>query len=755
MLEFLVGRLLRNAACNLGIESTLSEALGELGYVLEDIYEEERDPALGNGGLGRLAACFMDSLASLDLPAWGYGLHYTYGMFKQLIRAGEQKEVPDKWLDEGNPWEITRLDVVYPVRFYGSVEAVERGDGTSSFTWVGGDIVEALAHDIPIPGCNTRNCNNIRLWQSRPGNDFDLDSFNKGDYVGAVQERHHSENITSVLYPNDNSYNGKELRLKQQYFLVSATIQDILRRHTSSGYTLQQLPDFVCLQLNDTHPTLAIVELMRILVDEKHLPWEEAWSITTRVFNYTNHTVLPEALEKWSVSIIQALLPRHMLIIFDINHRFLIQVNQMLGEDIDLRILNSVSIIEEGFEKQVRMANLAIVGSSHVNGVAGIHTEILRSRVFLPFAQLFPDKFLNITNGVTQRRWLVQANRELSALITQELGGTEWQFDMMLLRQLEAKSDSAELQTKWLDVKFQKKKALAAYLKHVWGFDIDPTTMFDIQIKRIHEYKRQLLNALAIIKRYQDLKKASPEERATFVRKTVLFAGKAAPGYFNAKCIIRLICGIAEVVNADAETNHYLKVFFVPNYNVTLAEKMIPASDLSQHISTAGMEASGTSNMKFIMNGGIIIGTLDGANVEISEQVQRDNVFIFGLKTEQIDIARHSMKYTGVLIEKSFRAALREIEAGTFGPRVVFERILESVKPENDYYCLNLDFEAYCKALAAVDAAYADRACWAKKSILNVARSGTFSSDHTIRQYAEKVWQIKPCKLDNKEEGSA
>ena len=736
-LEFLMGRYLTNALMNIGIHNQFDESLSGIGFDLDNIAMEERDPGLGNGGLGRLAACFMDSLATLNYPAWGYGIRYKYGMFKQRIIDGYQVEIPDSWLVHGNPWEIERLDVTYPVRFYGHVESTGHG-----FKLTGGEIVCAVAYDSPIPGYDTYNTLNLRLWSARPAKEFDLESFSRGDYYGAVAEKEASEKISSVLYPNDSTDAGKELRLKQQYFFVSATLQDVLRRFKKINRPLTDLPTKVAIQLNDTHPTIGVVELMRILMDDEGLGWTASWNTTKKVFSYTNHTVLPEALEKWSVSLMEKLLPRHMQIIYEINRRHLEEIAHKYPND--GHKLQRMSIIEDGYPKMVRMAQLAVVGSHTVNGVAAIHSGLVSSRLFPDFAK-DGYRIVNMTNGVTPRRWVQQANPSLSAIISRWIETDEWVVNFELAKGLESYVNNCDLQREFQESKLENKKRLASYIKACFGVEVNCEAMFDIQIKRIHEYKRQLLNILAVIVRYNSIKRMSEEDRKNVVPKVVIIGGKAAAAYVQAKHIIRLITGVANVVNNDPAIGDLLKVFFLPNYNVTLAETIIPANDISQHISTAGMEASGTSNMKFVMNGGLIIGTMDGANIEIREETGDDNMFVFGLHTPEIDHARNQLKYGEYKVrdERLFEA-MNQIQSNMYCGSDTSRPIMNALQPYNDYYLVTRDFSSYMDALDRVDQAYKDKTGWVKQTILSVARMGKFSSDRTIREYAEQIWDIEP-----------
>lgn len=740
-IEFLMGRSLRNAVLNLRLESNYAKSLEGIGYHLEDLYEEEYDAALGNGGLGRLAACFLDSLATQNYPGWGYGIRYTYGMFKQSIHNGYQAETPDFWLARGNPWELERLDVRYPVQFGGYVISETDHKGKLRFRWEGGQHVLAVAYDTPIPGYGTNNTLNIRLWSSRPTSEFELDQFNRGDYYAAVEAKQVAENITSVLYPNDNTMAGKELRLQQEYFFVCATLQDIIRRVRRTDPTLKALPCKAAIQLNDTHPTLAIPELMRLLLDNEGMEWDHAWDLVVKTFGYTNHTVMPEALETWPIEVMARLLPRHLQIIFEINFRFLQLIAKKWPGDEGK--LASMSIIQELPVKSVRMAILALVGSHSVNGVAKLHTEIVKNELFRDFYELWPEKFNNKTNGITPRRWILSSNPDLASLITATLGSDKWVTHLDELQKLKAFADKKDFQVKFSEVKHKNKERLAAKIKADCGVDVSPKALFDVQVKRIHEYKRQLLNILGVIYRYIQLKAMSPAERAATVPRVVIFAGKAAPGYERAKLIIKLITSVGSVVNNDEDIGDQLKVVFVPNYNVSLAEIIVPANDISQHISTAGTEASGTSNMKFASNGGIIIGTLDGANVEILEQVGQDNIVIFGVTTDKVAETRGSRQQ----LDPKLEIVLNKIQSGIFGAPDMFRAVVDTLWHGNDYYLINADFSSYLDAQARVDAAYKDQALWVHKAIMCTAQMGAFSSDRTIKEYADEIWDIKPCPI--------
>ncbi|KAJ7769331.1 glycogen phosphorylase [Mycena metata] len=748
-LEFLMGRTLDNALLNLDLKQPYAQATQKLGFNIEDILEKERDAALGNGGLGRLAACYLDSSASQELPVWGYGLRYKYGIFQQLISPeGNQLEAPDPWLDNQNPWELPRLDVAYEVRFYGNAERVrdENGNTTDRAQWTGGQEVLAVAYDVMIPGSYTRTTNNLRLWESKPKRGFDLNSFNAGNYEGAVESSNSAAAITSVLYPNDSTGFGKELRLKQQYFWTAASLADILRRFKNIGKPIQEFPDYVAVQLNDTHPTLAIPELMRILLDDEELPWDAAWQIVTNTFFYTNHTVLPEALEKWPVPLMEHLLPRHMQIIYDINLFFLQSVEKKFPGDRDR--LGRMSLIEEGFPKQVRMAFLACIGSRKVNGVAELHSELVKTTILKDFVEFEGvSKFGNVTNGITPRRWLDQCNPELSALIssTLKVDKSVWLKDLYQLEKLLPYAEDAAFREKWAAIKQRNKERLAHHVETTLGLTINTHAMFDVQIKRLHEYKRQTLNILGVIHRYLTLKNMSKEEREKVNPRVVFFAGKAAPAYYIAKLTIRLIVNVARIINADADTKDLLSLYFLPDYSVSLAEVLIPASDISQHISTAGTEASGTSNMKFCLNGGLLLGTVDGANIEIAEEVGESNVFFFGHLTPAVEDLRYQHTYHPVPIEEKCPAlahVLNQVSAGLFGDAEVYEPLLNTIR-QGDHYLLSDDFDSYIAALAMVDEAYLDRTEWVKKSIRTSAKMGKFSSDRAINEYAESYWNIE------------
>eukprot|EP00475_Leptophrys_vorax_P027914 TRINITY_DN3994_c0_g3_i5.p1 TRINITY_DN3994_c0_g3~~TRINITY_DN3994_c0_g3_i5.p1 ORF type:complete len:749 (-),score=71.91 TRINITY_DN3994_c0_g3_i5:58-2280(-) len=736
-MEFLMGRSLLNSLYNLNVKDKYADALAQLGYSLEEIVEQERDAALGNGGLGRLAACFLDSIATLNYPGWGYGMRYQYGMFRQTLIDGFQHEQPDYWLTFGNPWEIERTNISYTVKFYGRVE--NQGGRNK---WIAGEQVEAVAYDNPIPGYHTNNCLNLRLWAAKPSGEFDLQSFNTGDYVNAILSKQKAEAISSVLYPDDRTYQGKELRLKQQHFFVSATLQDIVRRYKEEHRDFNLFADKVALQLNDTHPTLAVPELMRLLMDEEGLDWGPAWHIVSHTFSYTNHAVLTEALEKWPVEILETLLPRHLEIIYEINHLFIEDLRKRIGNDYDR--LSRMSVVEEGAHKCIRMATLAVVSAHTVNGVSQIHTELVQNVLFKDFYDIWPHKFQNKTNGVTQRRWLAFCNPGLASLLTHWLGTDAWITNLDLVGGLQDHLNDPRLQQQFMRVRRQNKARLAEYIKQTSGVEVSIDAMFDVQVKRIHEYKRQLLNVFSIIHRYDCIKKMTPEERKRVVPRVCLIGGKAAPGYELAKKIVKLVSSVGDVINNDADVGNLLKLVFVPDYNVSLAELIIPASDLSQHISTAGNEASGTSNMKFAMNGCLILGTLDGATREIREEIGDENMFVFGVEAKDVPRLREERRsFTPC---REFSRVLGMIRSGYFGWAEFFAPLVDSIDgPGGDFYLLANDFPSYLEAQASIDAAYADVPRWTRMSLSSVAGSGRLSSDRTIKEYAEEIWHVEPC----------
>ena len=745
-LEFMIGRTLSNSALSLGVAIELTQALKDIGIDLEQAQEMEDDAALGNGGLGRLAACFLDSMATLGIPGYGYGIRYEYGMFKQTIDNGCQIEHPDNWLRYGNPWEFPRAEVLYSVKFYGHVVTYIGKQGETCFHWTDTDDVMAMAFDTPIPGHGTATVNNMRLWSAKSSRDFDLGYFNQGNYIQAVADKNESENLSKVLYPNDTTEMGRELRLRQQYFFVSASLQDILFRFQKHHDSFEALPDKVAIQLNDTHPVLAIPELMRILVDVYHLQWEQSWRITTATFAYTNHTLLPEALETWPVAMIGRVLPRHMQIIFEINHRFLKEVMHISPGDPGL--LRRMSLIDEDQGKRVRMSHLAIVGSHQVNGVAALHTQLMKSSIFADFDRLFPGKIINMTNGITPRRWLNQANPGLARLISDAIG-SRWIDDLDELQKLVPLAEDAAFRQAFREVKQKNKQTLAILIKQCLNIDINVGSLFDIQVKRIHEYKRQLLNVLHVVTLYNRIRD-NPQTRIT--PRTVLFAGKAAPGYYMAKLVIKLINDVAEIVNNDPVIAGRLKVVFLPNYSVSLAEKIIPACDLSEQISTAGTEASGTGNMKLALNGALTIGTLDGANIEIMEEVGEDNIFIFGLTTEAVNQLRHSGYQPQDYYHRN--AALKQvldmIGSGFFSPEEPgrYKPIINNLIRYGDHYMLMADYADYVARQDEVAVLYQDQEAWSRKAILNTANMGKFSSDRTIRDYARQIWNTEPVKIN-------
>jgi len=746
-LEFLMGRALDNAMLNIGLKDVAKTGMSELGFRMEDIISQEHDAALGNGGLGRLAACFLDSLASLNYPAWGYGLRYRYGIFKQEIVDGYQVEVPDYWLDF-NPWEFPRHDVTVDIGFYGIVRKSTDEFGKAVSIWDAGETVTAVAYDVPIPGYSTPTTNNLRLWSSKAASgEFDFQKFNSGDYESSVGDQQRAETISAVLYPNDNLERGKELRLKQQYFWVAASLYDIIRRFKKSKRPWKKFPDQVAIQLNDTHPTLAVVELQRILIDVEGLEWDEAWNIVVETFGYTNHTVLPEALEKWPVGLMQHLLPRHLQIIYDLNLFFLQKVERMFPDDRD--ILGRVSIIEESSPKMVRMAFLAIVGSHKVNGVAELHSDLIKTTIFKDFVTIYgPDKFTNVTNGITPRRWLHQANPRLSDLIASKCDGNGFLKDLVGLNKLELFLEDKEFRKEWAEIKYANKVRLAKYIKTTMGISVNPSALFDVQVKRIHEYKRQQLNIFGVIHRWLTLKAMTPEERRKQQARVSIFGGKAAPGYWMAKQIIHLVNNVGAVINNDAEIGDLLKVVFLEDYNVSKAEMIVPASDISEHISTAGTEASGTSNMKFVLNGGLIIGTCDGANIEITREIGDNNIFLFGNLAEDVEDLRHAHTYGQHTLDPDLEKVFAEIEKGTFGNATDFGALVAAVRDHGDYYLVSDDFHSYIETHALVDEAYRNQDDWITKSITSVARMGFFSSDRCINEYAEGIWNVEPLTIE-------
>ncbi len=741
-LEFLIGRLLGNNVINLKADKMCDEALKAFGIDWQSLRDYETDAGLGNGGLGRLAACYIDSMSTLNLAGMGYGLRYDYGIFRQKIVGGCQVEEPDQWLKDGYPWEMARPEYAQQVHFGGHVECITEA-GRQKWIWVPAETVQGVPYDLPIVGYD-KAVNSLRLWSARAVDDFDLADFNKGSYVEAVETKVLAENLTKVLYPNDNTMQGKELRLRQQYFFVSCSLRDILRRFHRTNKVISDLPNKAFIHLNDTHPTLVIPELMRILIDEEGLDWDQAWDLTQRATGYTNHTILQEALEKWPVAMMERLLPRHLQIIYEINGRFLQKISALYPGDVAK--LRRMSLIDESGERYVRMANLCLVGTSSVNGVAELHTQILKENLFKDFYELWPEKFHNVTNGITPRRWLLKANPALSNLISEAIG-ENWITHLDELKKLEKFASDANFLSSLAKIKRTNKESLAAYASRHLGITLNPEAIFDVQVKRLHEYKRQLMLALYIIIFYNRLlndPKFDPKPRQ------FIFAAKAAPGYYVAKLIIRLIHGIAQVVNSNAKTRGKLSVAFLPDYRVSLAEKIMPASEVSEQISLAGMEASGTGNMKFMMNGALTLGTYDGANVEINQEVGDENMFLFGLRTE--DVARLRPTYVSRDYYKKnpeIKLALDMIRSNVFSVLEpgLFDPIIRNLLDYNDYYMLLADLEDYCRAQDLVDATYRDAKKWNKMSLINIARSGRFSSDRAVMEYAKNIWHIEPVTL--------
>ena len=736
-MEFLMGRTLSNALASLNLTQDAAAGLAAHAQHLEDIADHEADAALGNGGLGRLAACFLDSMATLKLPSWGYGIRYEYGMFAQEIAGGAQIEYPDPWLVDGTPWEFPRVDIRYPVRFGGWVEHV----GEQAL-WRHAGEVAAKAYDMVVPGHGTQKVSTLRLWKATAPAHFDLGVFNTGDYARAASAKNEFENISWVLYPNDSTPAGRELRLKQEYFFVAASMQDLIKRHLDEHPSLDNLAEQVAIHLNDTHPAIGVAELMRILCDEHDMDWDRAWSICSQTFSYTNHTLMPEALETWPVSLIGHVLPRHLEIIFRINKEFLDEAARFRPGDNDF--LARLSLIDEHGERRVRMAHLSVVGSHTVNGVSALHSDLLVNTIFADFAALWPGRFTNMTNGVTPRRWLAQANPGLATLLDDTLG-QGWRLDLDQLQQLRQQQTDPVFQQAFMAVKRQNKVRLAALIHKTTGYQVSPDSLFDVQVKRIHEYKRQLLNVLHVVWRYQSIL-ANPN--AHWVPRTVVFAGKAASGYYTAKTIIHLIHDVAATINNDARIGDKLKVVFIPNYGVSVAEVIMPGADLSEQISTAGTEASGTGNMKLALNGALTIGTDDGANIEIRENVGDDNIFIFGLKTPEVRDLRvrgyHPVDYYEG--QPQLKAVLDAIAGGHFNPDTPnrYRGLINSLIWEGDHYLLLADFASYIETQARVDALYRQPAQWCERAIANVAGMGVFSSDRTIGEYARQIWRLDP-----------
>jgi starch phosphorylase len=746
--EFLLGPRLGNSLINLGIYDRVRQAVEEYGLDLKELLEQEAEPGLGNGGLGRLAACYMDSLATLEIPAIGYGIRYEFGIFSQVIQDGWQVEIADKWLRLGDPWEIARPEATVEVGFGGHTEAYTDERGCYRVRWIPAQVVNGVPCDMTILGYNVNTANTLRLWKAEARESFSFQEFNVGDYYGAVHDKVVTENITKVLYPNDQPVQGKQLRLEQQYFFVSCSLQDMIRIHLRRGNSLNDFHETFGVQLNDTHPSIGVAELMRLLVDDHQTPWDKAWEITERTFAYTNHTLLPEALEKWPISLFGSLLPRHLEIIYEINRRFLDQVRTKFGDD-PSRIAR-MSLIDEGGERYVRMAYLATVGSHKVNGVAELHSQLLKETTLHDFFELWPEKFLNITNGVTPRRFVVSNNPRLASLVTRSIGD-RWIKQLDDLRKLEGLVEDAGFRQEFQDAKQANKQDLAAYIHAQTGIAVNPESMFDVQVKRLHEYKRQHLGLLHVITLYNRIKR---DRNAEIVPRTFIFGGKAAPGYFMAKLIIKLINSVGDVVNNDLDVGDRLRVVFLPNYNVKQAQWIYPAANLSEQISTAGYEASGTSNMKFAMNGALTIGTLDGANIEIRQAVGEENFFLFGLTVEEVCAKRAAgyHPWDHYSFNSELREAIDEISSGSFsrGDSNLFKPLVDSLM-KYDPYLVFADYEAYIKCQEQVSEAYKDPENWTRMSILNTARMGKFSSDRAIREYCEKIWNAKPVKVELEE----
>ncbi|HEY7220674.1 MAG TPA: glycogen/starch/alpha-glucan phosphorylase [Candidatus Binatia bacterium] len=745
-IEFLIGQSLRSNLCNLGIRELCRPALNNLGADLEAVEESEADAALGNGGLGRLAACFLESLATLGMPGYGYGINYEYGLFKQEIDDGYQREKPDNWLAQGTPWEIARPDEACLVPVYGRIEHSVDRKGAYNPMWMDWKILVGIPYDMFIAGYGGQTVNFLRLYSARASRDFDMQIFNDGDYFKAVEQKIASETISKVLYPSDAILTGQELRLVQEYFLVACAVRDIVRRFEQSHASFRDFPAKVAIQLNDTHPALTVAELMRILIDEKDLPWDEAWETTRASLGFTNHTLVPEGLEKWPVPLLESVLPRHLQIIYEINRRFLEEAGATYPRDKER--LKRMSLIEEATPKQLRMANLAVVGSHSINGVSAIHTRLIQTSLVPDFYQLWPDRFNNKTNGITQRRWLLQANPALAELISTTIGDG-WITDLSQVRELEKWAADADFQAEFRRIKRSNKERLARVIRDSAHVKADPDSLFDIQVKRIHMYKRQLLSVLHIVDDYLSL---TEDRRQPTVPRTYIFAGKAAPGYWAAKQIIKLIHNVGHVINNDSQAGEWMKVAFIPDYRVSLAEKIIPAADLSEQISTAGMEASGTSNMKFALNGALTIGTLDGANIEILEEVGEENIFIFGLKVGEVAAMRGAGSYRPWNYynrEPRVKRAIEALRSNLFCPREpdLFAWIYHTVLDANDEYLHLADLPAYLTTQKKASEAFLDQSSWTRKAILNAARIGKFSSDRTVAEYARDIWDIEKVSL--------
>ncbi len=749
-MEFLIGKMLERNVLAFNILEPATEALKRLDIDLGKIIEMDIEAGLGNGGLGRLAACFLDSMASMELPAYGYGLRYEHGIFRQEFEDGWQRERPDNWLELGYPWEMVRPEYTMPVFVYGRVENISDTRRGKQPVWTDWQMFKAVPYDIPMIGFQTNTVNMLRLWSARADEGFRLDVFNQGDYVRAVEEKNWAENVTKVLYPSDNTHAGQELRLIQEYFLVSCSVRDIIRRYEKNHRDFARFAEKAAIQMNDTHPALAVAELMRIFCDEYELPWDKAWEITTNTCAYTNHTLLPEALETWPVDLINRVLPRHLQIIYEINHRFLQRIE--INHPGDSELIENVSLIGENGHRNVRMANLAVVGSHKVNGVAGLHSKLLRERVMPEFNKIYPDKFINVTNGITHRRWLLKCNPELSELITGKIGDG-WQRNLEELQKLEPLAKDQTFQQEFMAIKLGKKKELARLIEQQLHLNVHADSLFDVQVKRLHMYKRQLLSTMYLITLYQRIK-ANP--KTDIVPRTFVFAAKAAPGYHLAKRLIKLINTVGEVVNHDPAVAGRLKVVFLPDYNVSLAEKIIPAADLSEQISTAGKEASGTGNMKLALNGALTIGTWDGANIEIAEHVGEDNIFIFGHREEELHkLAQDGYNpWTYYDNDPELQQVLEAIRINSFDPTqpALFMDLFDDLTRHGDPFFYMADYRQYVEAQEKVETLFRDKEAWAEKAILNVARMGWFSSDRTISEYAEKIWGIEPLCIPDPEE---
>jgi starch phosphorylase len=746
-LEYLIGKLFENNVLNLGIENEVKAACKDLGFSYQELVEQGEDAGLGNGGLGRLAACFLDSLATMNYPAMGYGIRYEFGIFRQEITDGFQKEEPDNWLKSGNPWEVCNPHHTQVVNFGGRLVR-SHGELSEKVEWVDTQQVLAVPYDTPIVGFRNNCVNILRLWSAQPTEDFNLEEFNQGDYINAVGQKNEAEKISKVLYPNDNNFEGKALRFKQQYFFVCASIQDLVRRYKNTHSSFDDFSDKVAIQLNDTHPALAVLELMRILLDQEGLSWKKAWSLTTKACAYTNHTLMPEALEKWPISLFEHFLPRHLLILFEINRLFLKEV--ALKFKGDPQKIVDMSLIEEGPEKMVRMAYLSIVGSHSVNGVAALHSELLQKNLLSDFANLYPHRFNNKTNGITPRKWIYQCNPQLSGLISEKLKGDDWVTNLSKLQGLSAYKTEGRFLKELEKIKLQNKKELARIIENLCDVEVDVNSIFDVHVKRLHEYKRQLLNILHAVILYNRLKQ-NPD--LDFHPMTLIFAGKSAPGYVMAKLIIKLINSVSSFVNMDPETNHKLKIVFIPNYRISLAEKIIPATDLSEQISTAGTEASGTGNMKFALNGALTIGTMDGANIEMAEEFGEENMFIFGLRSGEVDRLRNSGNYSPWDIynqNKEIREAIDLIASDFFSPDNpgIFNPILDVLLRKGDHYLVLADLEDYDRAKMEANKLFTSKKLWFEKTVANIAGSGKFSSDRTIKEYADEIWSLKSVPVE-------